>query len=119
MLLTRQEREQSAADVRQLITESEVRAAVFRVISGENLYGTDDKEYNSIGSIPVEISETPPGKLSENIDATVSVLPDADVNTEDRLQIENITYRIQTIENKRFFGIITHKYIKLVKIHGS
>ena len=118
MLLTDREKEQAVKDVRELIVSSGVTATVLRIVPGENLYGSDDQEYSPIGSIPVEIVHTPPEDLAGKIDATISVLPEADVLPEDRLQIETVTYRIQTLEEEHFFGVITHQSIKLVKIHG-
>jgi hypothetical protein len=118
MLLTEPEKEQAVRDVRELIISSGITASVLRVVSGENLYGSDDQEYAQLAVIPVEIVHTPPEDLAGKIDATVSVLPEADVLPEDRLQIETVTYRIQTLEEEHFFGATTHKSIKLVKIHG-
>lgn len=118
MLLTEQEKEQAMKDVKELIVSSGITATILRIVPGENLYGSDDQEYAPIGSIPVEIIHTPPEDLAGKIDATVSVLSEADVLPEDRLQIETVTYRIQTLEEEHFFGITTHKFIKLVKIHG-
>ncbi len=118
MLLTEPEKEQAVRDVRELIISSGITASVLRIVPGENLYGSDDQEYSAIGSIPVEIVHTPPEDLVGKIDATISVLPEADVLPEDRLHIETVTYRIQTLEEEHFFGITTHKFIKLVKIHG-
>ena len=112
MLLTEPEKEQAVRDVRELIISSGITASVLRIVPGENLYGSDDQEYAQIATIPVEIVHTPPEDLAGKIDATVSVLP------EDRLQIETVTYRIQTLEEEHFFGATTHKSIKLVKIHG-
>ncbi len=118
MLLTDQEKKQAVRDVRELIVSSRITATVLRAVPGENLYGSDDGKYGPVGSIPVEIVHTPPESLAGKIDATVSVLPEADVLPEDRLQIETTTYRIQTLEEEHFFGTITHQSIKLVKIHG-
>lgn len=118
MLLTEPEKEQAVRDVRDLIISSGITASVLRVVSGENLYGSDDQEYAQIAVIPVEIVHTPPEDLAGKIDATVSVLPKSDVLPEDRLLIETVTYRIQTLEEEHFFGVITHRSIKLVKIHG-
>jgi hypothetical protein len=118
MLLTNQEKEQAMKDVRELIVSSDITATVLRVVPGENLYGSDDQEYIPIGSIPVEIVHTPPEDLAGKIDATISVLPEADVLPEDRLKIETVTYRIQTLEEEHFFGTVTHKNLQLVKLNG-
>jgi len=118
MLLSEQEKVQAVRDVRELIVSSGVTAAVLRVVPSENLYGSDDQSCNEIATIPVEIVHTPPEELSGKIDATLSVLPDADVLAEDRLRIEDVVYRIQTIAEEHFFGTITHQSIELVKLHG-
>jgi len=119
MLLTEKEKTQAVNDVQQLITSSEITASIHRVMLGEKLFGSDDKRYSEIGAIPVEIVETPPEDISGKIDATVSILPGEDVKAEDRLQIDSIIYRVQTVEQAHFFGVTTHKTIKLVRIYGS
>ena len=108
MLLTELEKEQAVRDVRELIISSGITASVLRIVPGENLYGSDDQEYAQIATIPVEIVHTPLEDLAGKIDATVSVLPEADVLPDDRLQIETVTYRIQTLEEEHFFGATTH-----------
>lgn len=118
MLLSAQEKAQAVSDVRELIVSSGVTASVLRVEPSENLYGSDDQSYRVIATIPVEIIHSPPEDLGGKIDATVSVLPDADVRPEDRLRIEGVVYRIQTLAEERLFGTITHRSIELVKLHG-
>jgi hypothetical protein len=118
MLLSEQEKVQAVRDVRELIVSSGITAAVLRVVPSENLYGSDDQSYNEIATIPVEIVHTPPAELAGKIDATVSVLPEADVQPEDRLRIEGVLYRIQSLAEEHFFGTVTHQSIELVKLHG-
>lgn len=118
MLLSEQEKTQAVSDVQELIVSSGVTAVVLRVEPSENLYGSDDQFYSEIATIPVEIVHTPPEDLNGKIDATLSVLPEADVLAEDRLRIEDVVYRIQTITEEQFFGTTTHYSIELVKLHG-
>jgi len=90
------ERAEAVADVARLILSSGQTARVLRVVPGERLYGTDDAEYAEISVIPLELNETPPEELSGKIDALACVLPDADVQGEDRLATTGkpIAYRV-------------------------
>ena len=117
-LLTDQEKALAVAEVGRLIRSSGQTAWTQRVFPGERLYGTEDESFVDLAEIPIEFTETPPEDLGKNIDANCSVLPDADLFAEDRLAISGETYRIQSIEKEYFFGTITHKSLKLVKIHG-
>ena len=118
-LLTGAEKESSAAQIRELILASDQEAVVLRCVPGERLYGSDDQVYAEIGPIRLEMVRTPPEDLNKNIDATACVLPDADVHPTDRLRIGDTTYRLQTLEEENLFGVVTHKVLKLVAIHGS
>lgn len=117
-LLTAQEKAEAVAEVGRLIHSSEQTALIQRVSPGERLYGTEDESFVTLAEIPIELTETPPEDLGNNIDASCSVLPGADIFTEDRLVIGGETYRIQSVEDEHFFGTITHKSLKMVKIHG-
>jgi hypothetical protein len=61
---------------------------------------------------------TPPADLAGKIDATASVLPDADIRAEDRLEINGVMFRIQTVTPESLFGIVTHQRLELVRLHG-
>lgn len=117
-LVTDAERAQTIADVRALILAAEQGALLSRAVSGERLYGTDEAEYVSVGELPVECVSTPPEDLAQKIDAKANVLPEADVQTQDRLLIDGVTYRVQAIREERWFGVITHKVLSLVRLHG-
>jgi len=117
-LLTDQEKAEAVAEVAQLIRASGQTAWVQRVSPGDRIYGSDEESFIDLAEIPVELIETPPIDLGKNIDASCSVLPEADIHAEDRLIIGGETYRIQAIEDEHFFGVVTHKSVKLVKIHG-
>lgn len=94
MLLNDRERAEAVTDVARLILSSGQTARILRVVPGERLYGTDDAEYTEISVIPLELNETPPEELSGKIDALACVLPDADVQGEDRLAADWETYQI-------------------------
>ena len=118
MLVTDQERQQAQADVRAIILTAGQEASVSRPVPGERLYGADEAEYAAVGVIPVECVPTPPEELAQKIDGTAHVLPDADVQPQDRLAIAGITYRVQAIREERWFGAVTHKVLSLVRLHG-
>jgi hypothetical protein len=118
MLLSEKERTEAVADVARLILSSGQTAMVQRIVPGERLYGSDDETYSDIAEIPLELNETPPEELSNKMDAVASVLPDADVLGEDRLETDSEIYKIQSVEPVRFFSAVTHKILQLVKLHG-
>lgn len=117
MLITEAERKDAVKEVANLICSTGLKAVIFRCTPGEKLYGSDDEQFITVGEIAVEMVQTPPEELAGKIDASISVLPDENIQTEDRLFLNGLTYRIQTITEESFFGIITHKVAKLVKIN--
>ncbi len=117
-LVTESERAQAVADVRAIILAAGQEALVTRPVPGERLYGADDAEYAPVGAIPVECVPTPPEELSQKIDGTAHVLPEADVQPQDRLAIAGMTYRVQAIREECWFGVATHKTLSLVRLHG-
>ena len=118
-LLTGREKAQSKEDVRRMIIASGQEAALSRCDPGENLFGHEDETFVEVGTIHVEMNRTPPDDLPGDIDAVASALPEADVRAEDRLEIESETYRVQTVIEERLFGAVTHKALRLVKIHDG
>lgn len=118
-LLTDPERNRAAEDVRALILSSGQEALLLRAVPGERLYGSDDASYAEVGTIPLEFVETPPEDLNNKIDAVACVLPDADVRPEDHVRADGGEFRLQTVEEERLFGVVTHKVLKLVRLHGS
>ena len=116
--MSEKERADAVADVAQLILSSGQTAMVQRIVPGERLYGSDDESYSDVAEIPLELNEAPPEELSDKIDAVASVLPNADVLGEDRLVSDSGTYRIQSVEDVHFFGVVTHKILQLVILHG-
>ena len=118
-LLTDGEKTQSAAAVREMILASGQQATLSRCDPGEQLFGHEDKTFAPVGTIPVELNRTPPVDLPGDIDAVASALPEADVRAQDRLELDGETYRVQTVVEERLFGSVTHKALRLVKVHDG
>ena len=117
-LVSEHERAQAVADVRAIILAAGQEAQVSRPVAGERLFGTDAAEYAPVGIMPLECVPTPPEELSQKIDGTAHVLPDADVQVQDRLSMAGVTYRVQAIRPERWFGVVTHQVVSLVRMHG-
>jgi len=118
-LLTDKEKAQSAADVRAMILASGQLATLSRCDPGEKLFGHEDETFVEVGAISVELNRTPPVDLPGDIDAVASALPEADARSQDRLELDGESYRVQTVVEEHLFGIVTHKTLRLVKVHGS
>lgn len=119
-LLSSSDKTAAARDVAALISSSGTQGSLFRPVAGENFYGNDCAALEPVGvSFPIEFVATPPEDLSQHIDATACVLPELDVRAEDRLRMANGEYRVQTVQEERLFGALTHKVLKLVKHHAS
>ena len=118
MMLTEREKTQAAAEVRALILASGQSGKLLRAETGERLFGSDEVPFVEICSFPLELVRTTPEDLSRSIDATASVLPELDARVEDRVVTGTLSYRIQTVEEQRLFGVLTHKTFKLVLLHG-
>jgi hypothetical protein len=118
MMLTEREKIQAAAEVRSLILASGQTGILLRAEAGERLFGSDEVPFVEVCSFPLELVRTPPEDLSRSIDATASVLPELDARAEDRVEMSAASYRIQTVEEQRLFGVLTHKTLKLVLLHG-
>lgn len=112
------ERRQAVADIRAIILDANQQAVVSRAVDGERLYGTDAADYAVIGTIPVECVPTPAEELPQKIDGTAHALPDADVLAQDRMTLGGTTYRVQAVREERWFGVVTHKVLSLVTLHG-
>ena len=118
-LLSDVERAAAAADVRELIASSGQTAALLRKRVGESLYGSDEGEFSEICSFPLELSETPPKDLAKQVDAVASVLPELDVRVEDRVRFDGRDFRVQTVSPQSLFGVVTHRVLELVVLHGD
>ena len=118
-LFSPDEQAQAIADVRALLRAAAVEAMLLRPGTGERLYGADDTLLNEVGPVLVELVRTPAPTLSQGIDATANLLPEAPVQPEDRLRVGTETYRVQTVTDQWLFGALTHREVQLVRLHGS
>lgn len=118
-ILTDSEKAAAASEIRDFITASGQTATLLRKQTGENLYGSDEGEFVEVCAFPLELSETPPKDLARQADALASVLPELDVRVEDRVRFEGRDFRVQTAAPQSLFGIVTHKVLELVVLHGS
>jgi hypothetical protein len=118
-ILTDSEKATTAAEVRELITASGETAALSRKRTGENLYGSDEEPFAEVCTFALEFTSTPPPDLAKRADALASVLPELDVRVEDRVRFEGRDFRVQTVAPQSLFGIVTHKVLELVTLHGD
>lgn len=98
---------------------SEQTATLLRKQAGENLYGSDEGEFAQVCEFLLDLSETPPVDIAKRADALASVLPELDVRVEDRVRFDDRDFRVQTTSVQSLFGIVTHKVLELVRLHGS
>ncbi len=118
-LLTDTDKQAAANDVRALLISSGQEALLFRAGSGERLYGSDDAAFTELGMFKLEFQLTTREDMVNKIDATACVLPEQDVCAQDRIQVGNQTYRVQSVTPEQHFGVTTHKTLRLVEIHGD
>ena len=117
-ILTDSEKTITAANVRELILASGQTAVLSRQQAGENLYGSDEATFEEVCTFALEFTATPPPDLAKRADALASVLPELDVRVEDRVHIQGCDYRVQTVAEQSLFGVVTHKVLELVRLHG-
>ena len=118
-LLSDVEKAAEAADVREVITSSGQTVTLLRKKVGESLYGSDEGEFAEVSVFPLERFETPPVDIAKRADAAVSVLPELDVRVEDRVRFDGRDFRVQTVLPQSLFGVLTHKALELVVLHGD
>ena len=80
------------------------------------------------GEIAFEFVPKPAETLKRlGADAVVSVLPEQDIEPNDRVTFEGSglahlgtnTFKVIAVVEERLFGVVTHKTVHLVKHHGS
>lgn len=113
------EQRQAVVDVRAIILAAGQQAVIMREVVGERLYASDESEFTTVGTIPIECVPTPAEELSQKIDGTANVLPEADVLVKDHLTVAGLPYRVQAVREERWFGVVTHKVVSLVRIYGG
>lgn len=118
-ILTDSEKVAAAAEVRSLITASGQVATLLTKQAGENLYGSDEGTFTEVCTFSLELSQTPPADIAQKADAVASVLPELDVRVEDRVRFEGRDFRVQTVAPQSLFGIVTHRVLELVTLHGD
>lgn len=118
-LLSEAEKSTAASQVRDLVVSSGQEATLLRKQVCENLYGSDEGTFTELCTFPLELSETPPADIAQRADAVASVLPELVVRVEDRVRFQGCDYRVQTITPQSLFGVLTHKVLELVKLHGG
>lgn len=118
-LLSDEEKAAATSDIRELITSSGQTAALLRKSSSENLYGSDEGEFLEVCTFALEFTATPPIDIAKRADALACVLPELDVRAEDRVRFEGRDYRTQSVAEQPLFGVVTHKVLELVKLHGD
>ncbi|MDH7601918.1 MAG: hypothetical protein QHI38_07195 [Armatimonadota bacterium] len=117
-LLSDVERSAAAGDVRELITSSGQTATLLRKQAGENLYSSDEGEFAEVCTFALEFVATPPVDIAKRADALACVPPELDVRVEDRVHIHGRDFRVQTVSPQSLFGVVTHKVLELVALHG-
>ena len=118
-LLSDPERLAAAADVRELIVSSGQAATLLRAQHGERLYGSDDALFAEVSIFKLEFVLTTREDMVNKIDATACVLPELDIQSEDRIRVGTEDYRVQSVVEESLFGVVTHKTLKLVRLHGD
>lgn len=118
-ILTESEKSAAVSQVRELITSCGQTAVLLRKQAGEKLYGSDEGEFVEVCMFPLELTETPPVDIAKRADALASVLPELDVRVEDRVHLQDRDFRVQTVSPQSLFGVLTHKVLELVRLHGD
>ena len=86
--------------------------------TAERIYGTDDAPFVLDCEFPFEFVETPPQLLTtQKTDATISVLPEQEINEGDHVEFEGVQYKVLTVEALNVFGVISHKVITVAKLY--
>ena len=86
----------------------------------ENLYGQNDIPYVAGETFSLELQTLPAETLTKmGADAVINILPDQELNSEDRVEISGVMYKVLSMEDQNCFGVVSHKTVKLVKHHVS
>ncbi len=120
-LLAAKDKDFITANVQELITNSGQTGTRYTPDStAENLYGRNDTPYVAGGSFPLELQTLPAETLTKmGADAVINILPEQELNPEDRVEINAAMYKVLNVEEQNCFGTVSHKTVKLVKHHVS
>jgi hypothetical protein len=86
--------------------------------NAEKIYGTDDAPFVLDCEFPFEFVETPPQLLTtQKTDATISVLPDQEINEADHVEFNGVQYKVLTVETLNVFGVVSHKVVTASRLY--
>lgn len=86
----------------------------------ENLYGKNGVSYVEDESFSLELQNLSAETLTKlTADAIVNILPEQELNPQDRVQINGSMYKALSVEEQNCFGVVSHKTVRLVKHHVS
>ena len=110
--------EQAAHDVAWLIRQADTLARVTRpqAAGTGTFFGPHEPTEDTVGEVPIEMRDLEPKDLAEiGADAVAAVLPDADVEESDFVEVDGVRYRVSAVKPQRFFGTVTHMDLHLVR----
>jgi len=120
-LLAAKDKDFIAGNVRELIKNS--GQSGIRYVpdeTAENLYGRNDVPYIENESFPLELQNLPADTLTKMAaDAVVNILPEQELNPQDRMDIGGVMYKVLSVEEQNCFGVVSHKTVRLVRHHGG
>ena len=86
--------------------------------AAERIYGTDDAPFVLDCEFPFEFVETPPQILTtQKTDATISILPNQEINEGDHVEFEGVRFKVLTVEALNVFGVISHKVVTVARLY--
>jgi len=86
--------------------------------AAEKIYGAGDAPFVFDCEFPFEFVETPAQLLTtQKTDATISVLPDQEINEGDHIEYEGVRYKVLTVESLNVFGVISHKVVTVARLY--
>ena len=118
-VITAEEKASIAGDVRRIIEACGETARILRPEKEEedSFFGPHESGETEISAAaPCELQHLPPeAVVQQGHDSVLHVLPDADVNENDFVEVEENRYRVTDIVPHDCFGVITHLELRLEK----
>ena len=105
-----------AENIAEMIRASGERAEILRPqITGTGEFaGPHELQEQSIGSVPIEFKQLSPEDLKQlGADGICSMLPETDVSEGDRLNFNEVRYRVSEVKSVNCFGAVSHLIVKL------